>query len=307
MSINFEEIGRRLRVYRRGSGLRPEELARKLGVSRAAVYRLEAGEVVKVDTLIRIAEVLETSVASLLGVGVEYYPNPVSFFERMRQLEGEAERVVAHFEPVSYLLTTDEYTGHLHQALVEALPKGLAGSRSAAREIDALVDVLRARKSTLARRPPSIVSIIGETEIERFLELGLVGHLQLPPEIRALRRAAARVEMINLCELIDREPMGVQIGVFEDALPHVTFQLFYTPRGTYVAASPFRLGELPNIRYGVAIVTPAAEGVKLYESLADDLWRRSLKGPAAADLIRQIIIRQTASREAAPAALKATR
>ena len=304
MTINFDDIGRRLRAYRRGSGLKPEDLARKLGVSRAAVYRLEAGEVVKVDTLIRIADVLETSVASLLGVGVEYYPKPVSFFERMRQLEGEAERVVAHFEPISYLLTTDEYTEHLYRALVEALPKRFSGSEAAASEIDSLVDVLRDRKSTLDRRPPSIVSIIGETEIERFLDLGLVGHLQLPPEVRAARRAAARVEINHMCDLIDREPMGVQIGIFEDTLPHVTFQLFYTPRGTYVAVSPFRLGELPNIRYGVAIVTPAAEAVKLYEKLADDLWRRSLKGPPAADLIRNIISR-TASLDETPAIMQA--
>lgn len=306
MTKNFEDIGRRLRAYRRGAGLKPEDLARQLGVSRAAVYRLEAGEVVKVDTLIRIADVLETSIASLLGVGVEYYPKPVSFFERMRQLEGEAERVVAHFEPVSYLLTTDEYTEHLHRALVEALPKRLSGTAAAVSEIDSLVGVLRERKLTLDRRPPSIVSIIGVTEIERFLDLGLIGHLQLPPEVRAARRAAARVEMNHMCDLIVREPMGVQIGVFEDMLPNVTFQLFYTPRGTYVAVSPFRLGELPNIRYGVAIVTPASEAVKLYESLADDLWRRSLKGPQAAELIRKIISR-TASRDETATVLKATR
>ena len=107
-----------------------------------------------------------------------------------------------------------------------------------------------------------------------------------------------------MCEVIDREPMGVQIGIFEDTLPNVTFQLFYTPRGTYVAVSPFRLGELPNIRYGVAIVTSAPEAVKLYEGLADDLWRRSLKGLPAADLIRRMISR-TASLDKKPIIMQA--
>ena len=86
----FKQIGERLRAYRLGSGMTADQLAAKLGVSRAAVYRIEAGEVVKIETLERMANLLETSTASLLGAGVEYYSSPISFFERMRQLEAEA-------------------------------------------------------------------------------------------------------------------------------------------------------------------------------------------------------------------------
>ena len=69
-------------------------------MSRAAVYRIEAGEVVKIETLDRLASVLETSVGSLLGLGVEYYANAISYFERMRQIEEKSEQVIAHFPPV---------------------------------------------------------------------------------------------------------------------------------------------------------------------------------------------------------------
>ena len=46
-SNRFTEIGERLRAYRMGRGLAAEQVAERLGVSRAAVYRIEAGEVVK--------------------------------------------------------------------------------------------------------------------------------------------------------------------------------------------------------------------------------------------------------------------
>ena len=50
MSMRFTEIGQQLRAYRLESGLRAEEIAARLGVSRAALYRYEKGEVIKLDT-----------------------------------------------------------------------------------------------------------------------------------------------------------------------------------------------------------------------------------------------------------------
>ena len=45
-----------------------------------------------------------------------------------------------------------------------------------------------------------------------------------------------------------------------------------------VAVSPFRLGELPNVRLGVASVTGAEEAVQLYKQLAEQMWQRAAKG-----------------------------
>ena len=54
MSMRFTEIGQQLRAYRLESGLRAEEIAARLGVSRAALYRYEKGEVIKLDTIKRL-------------------------------------------------------------------------------------------------------------------------------------------------------------------------------------------------------------------------------------------------------------
>ena len=58
MSMRFTEIGQQLRAYRLESGLRAEEIAARLGVSRAALYRYEKGEVIKLDTVPATVRVL---------------------------------------------------------------------------------------------------------------------------------------------------------------------------------------------------------------------------------------------------------
>ncbi|MFN7306631.1 MAG: helix-turn-helix domain-containing protein, partial [Acetobacteraceae bacterium] len=48
--MRFEDIGEQLRTYRLESGLKADEIAARLGISRAALYRYEKGEVIKLDT-----------------------------------------------------------------------------------------------------------------------------------------------------------------------------------------------------------------------------------------------------------------
>jgi len=80
--MRFNEIGQQLRAYRMESGLKAEEISARLGVSRAALYRYEKGEVIKLDTVNRLAELLKISPLTLLGIGVEYYAKPVGYMER---------------------------------------------------------------------------------------------------------------------------------------------------------------------------------------------------------------------------------
>ena len=107
--IRFSEIGERLRAFRMGRGLAPEDLAGRLGISRAALYRAEKGQIPKIETLIRISDVLGVSLPTLLGVGIEYVDTAIAFFERMRQLEETSHQIVGLFGPISYLLTSDTY------------------------------------------------------------------------------------------------------------------------------------------------------------------------------------------------------
>jgi transcriptional regulator with XRE-family HTH domain len=92
--MRFADIGQQLRAYRLESGLRAEEIAARLGVSRAALYRYEKGEVIKLDTIRRLAELLKISPLSLLGIGVEYFSRPVAFQERLRQVEEGADQIL---------------------------------------------------------------------------------------------------------------------------------------------------------------------------------------------------------------------
>ena len=286
------EIGRRLKAHRTGRGQTADEIAKKLGISRAAVYRIESGDVVKIGILERLASELHTSLASLLGVSIEYLPTAISYFERMRQIEEESDQVVAHFPPISYLLTSDNYPIHLKKMLVESFPSYVKEKNNALREIDAVISILNERKKARTLRGLSVVNFVTIPEIERWLKLGVVGRFDLSSDEVAIRRTAARAEVEHLTGLIEGEPMGIQIALLEETLPNITFQLFRGKSQTSLGLSPFRLGgELPNIRLGLAMVTTDAQAVGLYEKLAEDLWRRAYKGSDAVKLLRAAIDR----------------
>ncbi|MES2363850.1 MAG: transcriptional regulator [Pseudomonadota bacterium] len=297
-SIDYAALGDRLRAYRVGASLQAEDVAESLGVSRAVVYRMEKGEIVKIETVERLAQLLGTSLASLLGVEVEYYANFLSFFERMRQLEQSADRIMAHFEPISLLLTSGDYLNYLRLMLLETLPQGDApsgkpGSDEAIRvkEIDQLVQILQERKAAFAQRRPGIVSLVGLRDLERFLHTGLVGRLGLPEALHKERIQAARQEIERIADLMEAEPMHVQVGLVDDAMPSSTFQLFQGASRSVLALSPFRLGELPNVRNGIATVTASPEAVKLYEQMIERLWKASYKGKAGAERLRKLLAR----------------
>lgn len=288
MPIRYDQIAERLRAYRLGKGLNSDEVAQKLGLSRAAVYRMEKGELIKIETLERVSELLGVSLASLLDAGVEYHSNAVSFLERMRQIEQTSERVLAHYEPISFLLTTDAYNEHLRQMMLETMPAS-APRAEFKRQVDDVLRILVERKQSMRQRQPNVASVVGLLEIERFLRLGLVGRLDLPPAVQRQRRKAAAVEVEHIANVMEQEPVGIQIGLVEGVLPSQTFQIFRRPEGALVSVSPYRLGELPNINTGVATVTAAAEAVALHEAMFRQLWGQAVRGTAGAAILRKLI------------------
>jgi transcriptional regulator with XRE-family HTH domain len=285
MPLRFDDIGNRLKAFRLGSGLSAEEIAQKLGISRTALYRFEKGEVAKIETLESLAELLQVSVPTLLGVGVEYIASAISYFERMRQIEETAEHIIVLAGPISYVLASDSFGRALGDVLRESVPENDQSERALA-QIDELMEVLHQRKECYRRRQPAIVNLISAAEMERFLRNGLVGRLDLPEKIRRERRALARAEAGHFTALMENEPIGVQIGIVLDTLPHTSFQIFRQPDRHILALSPFRLGEEPNIRVGVAMITSAPEALALHEKMARELWASALKGPAAVRFMR---------------------
>jgi transcriptional regulator with XRE-family HTH domain len=288
MKIDFPGIGQRLRAYRIGAFLTADQIAETLGISRAAVYRMEKGEIVKIETLDRLADLLGVSLASLLGVEVEYYSNALACFERMRQLESESVRILAHFQPMSFLLTSEAYAGHLKQMLLESIPADADRAREI-ETIERIISILSERKASYDERRQPIVSLIGLRELERFVHVGLVGHLNVDDEVRAERIALARNEVLRIAKFMEDEPIGTQIGLVDDHMPGVTFQIFQGIERTHVSVSPFRLGEMPNIRTGIATVTSSPDAINLYEKMVQTLWQRAYKGATGARKIHELL------------------
>jgi hypothetical protein len=90
---------------------------------------------------------------------------------------------------------------------------------------------------------------------------------------------------------MDDEPIGVQIGIVPETLPHTGFQIFRQPDRQILALSPFRLGEEPNVRVGVAMITAAPEALALHQKATEGMWARALNGAAAAKYLRDLAAR----------------
>lgn len=291
MTLRFDDIGNRLKAFRLGSGLSADEIAKRLGISRAALYRFEKGELAKIDTLEKLAELLGVSVPTLLGVGVEYIASAVAYFERLRQIEETAEHIVVLAGPISYNLASDSFDGTLEDVLRESIPENTGDRDRALKEIGEIMSILRARKEAFRKRRPGVVNLISSSEIERFLEHGLVGRQGLPEKVRRERRKQARIEVAHFAKAVEDEPIGVQIGIVLDTLPHTGFQIFRQPDREVLSVSPFRLGEQPNVRVGVAMITSAPEALALHQKMAAEMWKHALKGGAAAKFLRDLMKR----------------
>ncbi len=303
--MRYDDIGNRLKAFRLGSGLSAEEVARQAGISRTALYRSERGELVKLETLEKVAELLGVSITTLLGVGIEYIASSVAYFERIRQIEETAEHITIIAGPISFLLASTAFERTLDLTLRESVPEDLAERGRVLGEIDHIMAILRERKLNYQVRQPSIVNLMSALEIDRYVRNGMVGRYDLPEEVRRERRARAREEMAHFASVIEEEAIGIQIGIVPETLPHTGFQIFRQPNRQVLTISPFRLGEHPNVRVGVAMITSAPEALALHRKTFNEMWKRSLKGGAALRFLRDLLERSDA--EPAPRRLRVVR
>jgi transcriptional regulator with XRE-family HTH domain len=289
VAFRYDEIGKRLKAFRLGSGLSADEIARRIGISRTALYRFERGELAKIGTLESLAELLDVSIPTLLGVGIEFIASAVAYFERLRQIEEEAEHISVLAGPLSYLLASDSFDKVLEQLLVESIPHDLPNHERLQADVRTILDILQQRKVSYRKRSPAVVNLLSGIEIERLLRNGFVAKAELPAEEQARRIALARAEIEHISDLTRRPPIGVQIGVVRDALPQTGFQIFRSSTRKIMTLSPFRLGENTNIRVGVAMVTSAAEALILHERAVKEMWDTALKGGEAGDYLDQLL------------------
>jgi transcriptional regulator with XRE-family HTH domain len=287
--MRFTEIGQQLRAYRLESGLRAEEIAARLGVSRAALYRYEKGEVIKLDTIKRLAELLKISPLSLLGIGVEYYHRPIGFFERLRQVEETADQILQLFGSVCYLTTSDAYDNALAEAFDEAAEQ--AGSdRAAMRSMaEQVMGILAARKRMYAMRRPGIIAMVSMSSVQRLLETGVAGGIQVSDRVRRICRDVAATEVENMAALMEAEPMGLQFGLLGGAEPSSAFMILRARDRVNLGINPFHADAHPSSHTGVAMITGADEAIAAHQRVAEASWREALKGPAGASRLRQVV------------------
>jgi transcriptional regulator with XRE-family HTH domain len=271
------------------SGLSADEIANRLGISRSALYSLEQGKIAKIDTLQKVAELIEAPVAALLGVGVECIPSPVSYFERLLQLEKSAEHIIALSGSIPFLLSSHRYLEFLAIVLKESVPSDLPERESALAQVDTIMSLLSERKKAYEHRRPSVLSLVSSREIKSFVGGGFAAGIPLSNDEFFWRREFVRAEIQHLTDVIDEQSFNVQVGIVEESLPHTRFQIFRMSDSKVLTITPFRLSERPNVRLGIAIVTSAVDAVELHEKVVQDMWRGALKGPLAGDHLRGIL------------------
>jgi transcriptional regulator with XRE-family HTH domain len=287
--MRFNEIGQQLRAYRMESGLKAEEIAARLGVSRAALYRYEKGEVIKLDTVKRLAELLKISPLTLLGIGVEYYNRPIGYLERIRQIEETADQILQVFGPICYLITSDQFDGVLAQVF-EDVAEQMGAERGMARAAaEQVLGVLIARKRMYAARKPSIIAILTIASVQRFLNEGIAGTVTVSERLRATTRDVAIKEMELVANLMESEPIGLQLGLASGGEPNGPFMLLRSRERASLAINPFVSDALPSAQTGVAMITAAEDAVAAHQRVAESTWREAIKGTAAADRVRELI------------------
>jgi transcriptional regulator with XRE-family HTH domain len=285
----FTEIGQQLRAYRLESGLRAEEIAARLGVSRAALYRYEKGEVIKLDTIKRLAELLKISPLSLLGIGVEYYNRPIGYFERVRQIEETADQVLQLFGPVCFLTTSDAYDSALSEAFDETAEQA-GNERVQMRGIaEQVLGILIARKRMYAQRRPGIIAMVSAASVQHLLAVGVAGSIALSDRVRRVCRQVAATEVENMAVQMETEPMGLQFGLLAGAEPSSAFKIIRARDRVNLAINPFRPDTHPSSHTGVAMITGADEAVAAHQRVAEASWREAIKGPAGAARLRELI------------------
>jgi transcriptional regulator with XRE-family HTH domain len=289
VGVRYDDIGHRLKAFRLGSGLSAEEIARRAGISRTALYRAERGELVKLDTLEKLAELLGVSITTLLGVGIEYIASAVAYFERIRQIEETAEHITVIAGPISFLLASPNFERMLESTLRESVPDDVPNRDRVLADIGRILEILRERKENYHARQPSMVNLMSGHEIERFLRNGMVGNYRLPDQVRRERRALARAEIAHFATAIEESPIGIQIGIVPETLSQAGFQIFRQPTRQMLSISPFRLGEHPNVRVGVAMITSAPEALALHRNVFNEMWKRAMKGSDAVRFLRGLL------------------
>ena len=172
---------------------------------------------------------------------------------------------------------SNDFLTHAAELLRETASEAIRREPTFDHDFKRIIEILVQCRRSYEQRRPTVVNLTSALDVERVLRLGLVGKVRLSPDAIDERRRQARMEVEHLARIAEAEPIGVQIGVATDTLPHVAFQIFRSAERQVLAISPFRLDEQPNIRFGVAMITSSDEAVAQHQKVVNELWSEHLK------------------------------
>jgi transcriptional regulator with XRE-family HTH domain len=286
--MKFSDIGQQLRAYRMESGMRAEEIAARLGVSRAALYRYEKGDVIKLETIRRLAELLKVSPLSLLGIGIEYFARPAAFQDRLRSLEEQADQILLVGGACCWSITGEAMEGALAEAWTQAVPAGPEHAAAIA-QVEQALGTLTARKHLYTQKRPTMIAVLGETALRGMLTDGVAAGLPVPETTRARARIAAQQEAEAMATLMESVPIGLQLGLATGPQPASPFIVLRGRDRAHVVTAPIPADTPPSASAGVAGITAAEEAVTIHQRVAEAMWRDSMKGAEAAARVRELV------------------
>ena len=76
-----------------------------------------------------------------------------------------------------------------------------------------VLGILTARKRMYAMRRPGIIAMVSLSSVQRLLETGVAGGMQVSDRVRRICRDVAVTEVENMAALMEAEPMGLQFGL----------------------------------------------------------------------------------------------
>jgi hypothetical protein len=151
-----------------------------------------------------------------------------------------------------------------------------------------VLGILTARKRMYAMRRPGIIAMVSLSSVQRMLETGVAGGMQVSDRVRRICRDVAVTEVENMAALMEAEPMGLQFGLLTGAEPSSAFKILRARDRVSLAINPFRPDTHPSAHTGVAMITGADEAIAAHQRVAEASWREALKGAAGANRLRQL-------------------
>jgi hypothetical protein len=152
-----------------------------------------------------------------------------------------------------------------------------------------LLGVMISRKRMYASRKPSIIGILTLSSIQKFLADGVAGATTISERLRGIAREVAAREMELVANLMESEPIGLQLGLMANGEPNGPFTLLRSRERATLAINPFSADALPATQSGVAMITGAEDAVAAHQRVSESAWREATKGAAAAERVRAMI------------------